>query len=191
MKPLPFFFLFPLFFAFFQTPSAAQNFAPDTFISQDIRTAFKNAGIPVLRQRTLPVDFTLPYANGQNVTLSSLKGRVVFLNFWATWCPPCREEMPSMESLYRRFRDKGMEFLAVDIQEDPAKVAAFFEEFGLTFPAALDRNGLVSGKYGIRGIPSTFIIDRNGSMIAAVVGGKKWDTQAVISAFETLLGAGQ
>jgi thiol-disulfide isomerase/thioredoxin len=119
--------------------------------------------------------------------LSDLKGSVVFLNFWATWCPPCREEMPSMETLYRRLGKAGLEFLAVDIGEPQKAVETFVTERGLTFPVALDGSGRVSETYGIRSIPATFIIDRDGSIIAAVVGGRKWDDPKVIAAFEALL----
>jgi thiol-disulfide isomerase/thioredoxin len=129
--------------------------------------------------------------NGKNVTLGALKGKVVFLNFWATWCPPCREEMPSMETLYQHFKDRGLEFLAVDIQESGDDVGAFMEKYGLNFPAALDSSGNISNRYGIRSIPTTFIIDREGLILASTVGGRNWDTPEIFAAFETLLKNGQ
>lgn len=158
---------------------------PDT-----VRQAFSRAGIPLLKRRVPIEDFSLPLLDGGSRTLSGLKGKVVFLNFWATWCPPCREEMPSMETLYRRLGEAGLEFLAVDIQEKQKPVEAFIREGGLRFPVALDESGRVSGMYGIRSIPATFIVDRDGSIIAAVVGGRKWDGPEVIAAFEVLLNNG-
>jgi thiol-disulfide isomerase/thioredoxin len=152
-----------------------------------VREAFSRARIPLLKNRALAEDFSLPLLNGGARSLDELKGKVVFLNFWATWCPPCRAEMPSMETLYRRLGEKGLEFLAVDIQEKQKPVEAFIKERGLTFPVALDESGWISGIYGIRSIPSTFIIDRDGSIIAVAVGGRKWDSPEVIAAFEALL----
>jgi len=152
-----------------------------------LRAAFLKAGLPLLREKQPLRDFNLPLLEGGRVTLSSLRGKVVFLNFWATWCPPCRGEMPSMENLYQRFRDDGLELLGVDIQEAPGEVQEFMEEFGLSFPAALDRNGRISNDYGIEAIPTTFIIDREGNIILKAVGGRNWHTPALLAAFEILL----
>ncbi|MDR2245225.1 MAG: TlpA family protein disulfide reductase [Treponema sp.] len=166
------------------SPPAEAQMRP---IPDTVRQAFSRAGIPLLRSRVPIEDFSLPLLGGGSRALGGLKGKVVFLNFWATWCPPCREEMPSMETLYRRLGAAGLEFLAVDIQEKPKPVDAFIREGGMSFPVALDESGRVSGMYGIRSIPTTFIVDRDGSIIAAVVGGRKWDGPEVIAAFETLL----
>jgi thiol-disulfide isomerase/thioredoxin len=156
-------------------------------IQDKIQLAFLQAKVPFLKQ-SLPInDFTLPLLDGKNVKLSSLKGKVVFLNFWATWCPPCRSEMPSMETLYQRYRGKGLEFLAVDVMERKEQVASFMKNFGLSFPVALDSSGNISGMYGVRGIPTTFIIDRNGRIIVASVGGREWNTPAMFNAFDLLL----
>jgi peroxiredoxin len=92
-----------------------------------------------------------------------------------------------MEALYQRFQGRDLEFLAVDIQESPAAVSAFMKGHGLSFPAALDGNGRISAEYGIRGIPTTFIIDRGGNVIASVVGGRDWNTDAVAAALELLI----
>jgi thiol-disulfide isomerase/thioredoxin len=153
----------------------------------EINAAFSRANLPLLRKSVPIMDFTLPTLDGKNVTLSALKGSVVFLNFWATWCPPCRAEMPSMEVLYQRYRGKGLVFLAVDIGEERGDVAEFMDTLGLSFPAALDSSGSVGGRYGVRGIPTTFIIDRQGQIILSTVGGRQWDTPAVFSAFDLLL----
>jgi thiol-disulfide isomerase/thioredoxin len=178
--------LFAAALIFFAAPvlSAAPQ---DKTIPAEIKNAFAKAGLPVLREKTDIIDFVLPLLDGTNVRLSEYKGKTVFLNFWATWCPPCRAEMPSMEILYQRFRGKGLEFLAVDIQESNKDVADFMKEYKLTFPMALDSTGKVSGNYGIQGIPTTFIIDRDGKIIAAAVGGRNWDTEVMFAAFETLL----
>jgi peroxiredoxin len=167
--------------------SSAVEAKTTTAIPAEVTRAFFQAGIPLLRKRAPIIDFSLPLLDGNFLTLSSLKRKVVFLNFWATWCPPCRQEMPSMETLYQRFKDLGLVLLAVDIQEKTNQVSAFIKEFGLTFPVALDSSGSITNKYGIRGIPATFIIDRDGSIILSTVGGRDWSDPAVVSAFEVLL----
>jgi peroxiredoxin len=92
-----------------------------------------------------------------------------------------------METLYKRFREAGLEFLAVDIREKQEQVETFIREYSLSFPVALDQSGRVSSAYGVRGIPTTFIVDRDSTIIAMSVGGKNWNSPAVIAAFEALL----
>ncbi|MDR2785093.1 MAG: TlpA family protein disulfide reductase [Treponema sp.] len=170
-------------------PLAAAADPADT-PGENVRQAFNRAGLPLLREKAPVTDFSLKLVDGRTVTLGALKGKVVFLNFWATWCPPCREEMPSMEILYRRFHDQGLEFIAVDIMESGKAVSAFLSDNNLTFPAALDSNGRVSGSYGIQAIPASFIIDRDGKIILYTVGGRNWNTPAIIAAFGELLKSG-
>jgi len=118
-------------------------------------------------------DFTLDLLDGGQVTLSDLRGKAVLINFWATWCPPCRAEMPAIEAVYRSHKDLGLEVLAVNTtnQDDQAAAAAFVEELELTFPVPLDRTGAVSASYNLRGLPSTYFIDRQGVIRSVVVGG--------------------
>jgi len=118
-------------------------------------------------------DFTLDLLDGGQVTLSDLRGKAVLINFWATWCPPCRAEMPAIEAVYRSHKDLGLEVLAVNTtnQDDQAAAAAFVEELELTFPVPLDRTGAVSASYNLRGLPSTYFIDRHGVIRSVVVGG--------------------
>lgn len=142
-------------------------------------------------------DFTLELLGGgqagpeetRRVTLSELRGKVVLINFWATWCPPCRAEMPAIEKVYRTFKPLGLEVLAVNLtdQDSETAVAAFVQELGLTFPIPLDRNGDVSARYTLRGLPSTFFVDRQGVIRSVVVGGPM--SEALIqSRVEELLG---
>ncbi|MDR3337409.1 MAG: TlpA family protein disulfide reductase [Treponema sp.] len=156
-----------------------------------VKKAFSQASLPLLREKLPVVDFSLKLTDGREITLSKLKGKVVFLNFWATWCPPCRAEMPSMEALYRRFRNQGMEFLAVDVMENNKDVSGFLTANNLSFPAAIDTNGGVSNSYGVQSIPATFIIDRDGKIILIAVGARNWNTREVIAAFDELLKHGQ
>lgn len=122
-----------------------------------------------------PADsFALPSPDGGLLRLSDLRGKIVFLNFWASWCPACREEMPGMERLYQEFKDRGLVIIAVDLQESRETVAAFMKQFGLTFPAALDRDGSVSDRYRVRFIPTTYLVSREGTLLGRVVGPRDW-----------------
>jgi len=156
-------------------------------ISQETATLLKNARIQVVNQRTDPHAFSLPMLTGGVASLPDFKGRIVILNFWATWCPPCRAEMPSMENLYQRFKDQGLEILAVDIGEDINTVRRFIQNNKYTFPVLLDTNNKVSNVYGIEAIPTTYILDREGKIIARVVGSISWDTPQAVAAFDALL----
>jgi thiol-disulfide isomerase/thioredoxin len=155
-----------------------------------VQEGFRKAGLPLLRDKQTVGDFTLKTIDGRDITLSQLKGKVVFLNFLATWCPPCREEMPSMEILYQRYKDRGLEFVAIDIQERADQVREFLGT-SYNFPVVLDSSGRVSSNYGVRSVPATIIIDRDGKAIAAAVGARNWNTQAIFSAFEGLLNHGR
>jgi thiol-disulfide isomerase/thioredoxin len=157
-------------------------------VAAEVAKAFTDAGLPVLKDSVRPIDFTLPLLEGgADQKLSALKGKVVFLNFWATWCGPCRTEMPSMETLYNRYKDRGLEILAVNCQEQQRDVAAFMKNNGLSFPAALDRSGEVSMRYGVRAIPATYIIGRDGKIISRITGSLLWDDPKIFAAFEILL----
>lgn len=115
-------------------------------------------------------DFTLTTYDGATITLSKLKGQVALINVWATWCPPCRAEMPAIQATYEQYHGQGFTVLAVNLQEDPRVVAAFMRQYGLTFPALLDLDGAVSTAYQARVLPSSFFVDKKG-VIRAVYRG--------------------
>lgn len=110
-------------------------------------------------------DFTLKDLNGKSWTLSRLRGHVVIVNFWATWCPPCRKEMPDLEALYKRFRGDGLVILAIS-DEDAAKVRPFIAEQKYTYPVLLDPGRLVNTRFQIEGIPVSLVYDRAGKLVA-------------------------
>ncbi len=132
-------------------------------------------------------DFELVDLNGDRRTLGSYRGRVVFLNFWATWCPPCREEMPSMQALYEQYSDSGLAVVAVDLQESEAAVSAFAREFEITFDILLDTDGRVGAMYGIRSIPTTYIVGRDGMIVAGALGARDWASEDAFRYFEAIL----
>lgn len=132
--------------------------------------------------------FTLRNIDGNWDSLSNYKGRVVILNVWATWCGPCRIEMPSLESLYRRFRSEGVAVLAVSIDKgaDDA-VKSFANEYQLSFPVLLDSEGQVERLYPTFSIPATYVIDKDGLVVAKVDGAKNWESRETFEAVEYLL----
>ncbi|TFH37957.1 MAG: TlpA family protein disulfide reductase [Anaerolineales bacterium] len=128
---------------------------------------------PAPRQGFLAPGFELETLQGVPSRLFDFRGQVVVLNLWASWCPPCRAEMPALQSLYDEYRDQGLVVLAVNMtyQDSAAAAAAFAAEFGLTFPILLDRTGLVGNLYRMRALPTTFFIDREGVIQEVIVGG--------------------
>jgi thiol-disulfide isomerase/thioredoxin len=155
--------------------------------SQNLTDAFRAAGIPLLAKPVEPKAFSLSLLKGGTAELSAYKGKVVLLNFWATWCPPCRNEMPSMETLYKRFKARGLEILAVDCAEGKAAVEQFIQNNNYSYPVLLDTSGEVSGLYGIEAIPTTFILNREGKIIARIVGALRWDDPKIITAIEAVI----
>ncbi|OHD20714.1 MAG: hypothetical protein A2064_09670 [Spirochaetes bacterium GWB1_66_5] len=164
--------------------------APAAFAAGEITAEeFKAMGLAALKEGTASIDFTLSDLSGKKVSLSQYRGKLVFLNFWATWCPPCRAEMPSMERLYQKLKGQGLVVLGVDLQEDAKSVQKFVEEHKLTFPILLDSDGRVGTTYGARSIPTTYIIGRDGSALGGTVGGREWDSPEMIAFFTRLLQA--
>jgi thiol-disulfide isomerase/thioredoxin len=137
----------------------------------------------------LPVpNFTFPGLDGKMVSLADNKGKVVFLNIWATWCGPCREEMPSMEKLYKELKGEDFEILAVSIDVLGAKaVAPFVKEYKLNFPTLLNPKGTIQSLYGTTGIPETFIIDKEGVLVQKIIGPRDWASPEAIRFFRNLI----
>ena len=113
------------------------------------------------KERAAP-DFLLETLDGGTLRLSDLQGKAVLVNFWATWCQPCRSELPHLVAAYDRYRQEGLEIVAVNLQEDEDTIAGFVEEFGMQFPVVIDRSGDVADKYRVIGIPTSYFIDRSG-----------------------------
>lgn len=127
-------------------------------------------------------------ADGSATKLSALKGKVVLLNFWATWCPPCREEMPSMVKLNNAMNGKPFQMVAVSIDEGGKQdVESYLKESGHKLPVYLDPDGNASKQYGITGVPETFVIDKQGVIVKKVIGGLAWDSPEVASFLEGLM----
>jgi len=133
-------------------------------------------------------DFTLPGLDGKMVSLSDYRGQVVLVNVWATWCPPCVDEMPSMEKLYRELEGENFEILAVSIDALGEKaVAPFMKKYNLSFPALMDPDGTIKTLFQTTGVPESFIINQEGILIEKVIGPKDWATPPVVGFFRNLL----
>jgi thiol-disulfide isomerase/thioredoxin len=122
-------------------------------------------------------DFTLEDMDKKKFSLKDYRSKVVLLNFWATWCPPCRREMPSLERLHQKFKGKDFVVLALNQMEDGDKVFTFTGELGveLTFPIIFDKDSSVSRAYGVQGLPTTYVVDKKGNVRFRAIGGREFD----------------
>ncbi|HLF49851.1 MAG: TlpA family protein disulfide reductase [Candidatus Rokubacteria bacterium] len=137
-------------------------------------------------------DFNVAALEGGKVRLADLKGKVVFLNLWATWCPPCKEEMPAMERLWQRYKAQGLVVIALSMDSAGAKVVKpFIDQAKYTYRVALDPKMEIAQLYGAHSIPSTFIIDRSGMLRAIALGPRDWDGRASFAYFDALLKDGK
>ncbi|MCK5053546.1 MAG: TlpA family protein disulfide reductase, partial [Anaerolineales bacterium] len=129
--------------------------------------------IPSPREGFLAPEFTLESLAGDQISLSDVRGKIIVLNLWASWCPPCRAEMPALQRVYQENHERGLEVLAVNItaQDNLTAVEAFVQEFNLTFPILLDTSGKVGKAYLMRAFPTTFFIDQKGVIQRVIVGG--------------------
>jgi thiol-disulfide isomerase/thioredoxin len=127
---------------------------------------------PGAREGFSAPDFTLDRLNGGQMTLSEMRGQVVLINIWATWCVPCRIEMPALEQAYQDYRDQGLVVLGVNAtyQDSEKDIAPFIQQFGMTFPILLDRTGRVDQSYEVRGLPTSFFVDRQGMIRYVSIG---------------------
>ncbi len=142
---------------------------------------------PIEPGRSAPT-FALPDLDGEAHALADLRGKVVLVNFWATWCKPCEDEMPAMERLYQQLRARGFELWAVSVDEEVEPVAAFRDRLGLTFPILHDPAKDVAQTYQSARFPETFLIDRDGTLVERYIGPREWDARAYVARIERLLG---
>ena len=173
--------------------SPADQARPDQIPEQDLPAGMSeleaklgSLGFQIPREDLQAMDFTLQDLTGRQNSLSAFEGRVVLLNFWATWCGPCRAEVPSMEQLYRELKDQGFSIVAINSQEPAEQVASFVQEMGMSFPVLLDSLGKVGATYGVRAIPTTYIIDPEGAILARMVGTRDWFDPQIVSLVKEL-----
>lgn len=142
---------------------------------------------PLKPGHTAP-NFTFPGLNGKMVSLADYRGHVVLVNIWATWCPPCVDEMPSMEKLYQELKGENFEILAVSIDALGTKaVAPFMKKYNLSFPALMDPDGAIKTLYQTTGVPESFIIDKQGILVEKIIGPRNWAEPEVVRYFRDLI----
>jgi len=152
-----------------------------------VDVALKQLDLMKPARAKLAEDFTLPTPAGGSFRLSEQRGKVVLVNFWATWCPPCLEEMPAMERLWRRHKDAGFVLVAISLDTDPKKVPPFVSARKFSFPIALDPKMGVAEKYGVRALPSSFMLDRDGTVAGVALGPRAWDDGAAHGLVQAML----
>jgi peroxiredoxin len=134
-----------------------------------------------------PPPFEAHTVKGQAVSLAELRGRVVLLNFWASWCAECRPEMPMFERLHREFAAQGLTVLGMNFDEEPQTIQPYARDLGLTFPLVLDPQGDIARAYGVIGLPTTLLIGRDGRPVALAVGPRVWDSTEARTLIRVLL----
>jgi cytochrome c biogenesis protein CcmG, thiol:disulfide interchange protein DsbE len=136
-------------------------------------TNFTTGGTSAPQAGFAAPDFTLKTPSGESYTLSEFRGQAVLVNLWATWCPPCRAEMPTINKMYQEYKDQGFTVLAIDMtyQDNPMNVVPFTQEYGLTFPILLEETGDIASLYQLRSLPSSYFINRAGIIQEVVIGG--------------------
>ena len=140
--------------------------------------------LPGIERPFAAPDFVLTGENGKTYRLKDYRGKVVVINFWATWCPPCRREMPSMNRMWQKIKDKGVQILAVNVGEDADTIFEFLGSYPVSFPLLMDSDGSVVKKYPVTGLPTTYIINPAGEVVYRAVGSREWDDPAL---YEQLL----
>jgi peroxiredoxin len=136
---------------------------------------------------TQPPHFTARGLDAGEISITDLRGRVVVLNFWASWCAECRPEMPGLDRLQREFGPRGLAVIGVNAREDPATIRRFANDLRLGFPLALDPGGKVNALYGVVGLPTTFLVARDGRAVALGVGPRAWASAPARAIIEALL----
>ena len=136
---------------------------------------------------TMPPPFSARTMDARELSLADLQGRVVVLNFWASWCLECRPEMPVLERLHREFRSRGLAVISINAREAPATAWRYANDLGLSFPVVLDLEGKINGLYGVIGLPSTFLIGRDGRAVALAVGPRDWESAPARAIIEAML----
>jgi peroxiredoxin len=131
-------------------------------------------------------DFALPDTNGRLHRLSDYRGKTVIINFWATWCPPCREEIPSMNRAWQQLRQEDVVMLAINMGEDEDTIFLFTADYPAEFPLLLDRDGAVIARWPVKGLPTTFIIAPDGSLAYRAIGGRAWDDDEILDTLRAL-----
>ena len=161
--------------------------APARANSPALTALIKTLDLRVYRPGTKPPDFSGPSLDSQPLSLSKFPGKVVVINFWASWCHECRPEMPALEQLHREFAGRGLTILGINAREDAEAIRRYAKEVGVSFPLILDPDGRINALYGVIGLPATFVIGRDGRAVAFAIGARKWESPPARAFIQALL----
>jgi len=142
---------------------------------KELQEAFASLKVTLFDPPSPIIDFTLENLEGEKVSTRDLRGKFLWVNFWATWCGPCQWEMPSMQKVWEMFGGKNFVLLAVDLREDKETVRFFINTNGYTFPVLLDKTGEVGSAYGVRAIPTNIFVNPDGKIIGRAIGAREWN----------------
>lgn len=146
------------------------------------------AGVQPVHNQTPAPSFALPPLEGRSLASGSLRGKVILINFWATWCGPCKEEMPALQRLRHTFSSDEFVLLAITTDHQREAITEFVKALGLSFPILLDETKDVSAAFGVRGLPTTVLISKNGQVLGRAVGSRDWDSQEAIALIRSVMG---
>ena len=171
--------------AFKSRPTPTQ---PPKRAASRLERLFSDLGILGVSLPNSPIDIRLSDLNGKKISLSDFRGKVVFLNFWTTWCGACRVEMPAMQKLHTRLKDQNFAMVTINLQEPARKVREFVDRYKLTFTVLLDSQGEAGSRFGIRALPTTLILDKSGRIMGQALGAREWNSKKAVALFNLLIG---
>jgi len=154
---------------------------------QAVAALLKPLNLVVYRAGTKPPYFGGLTSDARQLSMTELRGKVVIVNFWASWCHECRPEMPALQQLHRDFASRGLAVIGINVREDAETIRRYAKELGLTFPLILDPDGKINTLYGVVGLPATFVIGRDGRAVAFGIGSREWAGAPARALIEALL----
>jgi len=149
-------------------------------------TAFAEQTLTPIPGKVMAPDFTLPDTNGKTHHLSDYRGRPVIINFWTTWCPPCREELPSMNRAWHLLEEEGIAMLAINMGEDEDTIFIFSADYPTDFPVLMDQSGEVIEQWPVKGLPTTYVIAPDGTIAYRAIGSREWDAKELLDSVRAL-----
>lgn len=149
-------------------------------------TVFSAELLTVIPSKPQPPGFKLADMDGEIITLAHYRGRPVIINFWATWCPPCREELPSMNRAWEKIKDEDIAMVAINVGEDEDTIFAFMGDYPINFDLLLDTSGEIIAQWPIKGLPTTFVLDVDGRLVYRAIGGREWDNDELLDKVRSL-----